>query len=83
MSPVNRLAAFSRLRLSSNPRRKIGQRERTCKANSRIMLLLETLFAPTMTRKGRKEDGRIVAKSSRLSEVDGRKGSVRGQEDGS
>lgn len=43
------------------------------------MLLLETLFAPTMTRKRRKEDGHIVAKSSRLSEVDGRKGMVKGK----
>lgn len=41
---------------SSAPRRKIGQRERICKASSRIISLLEGAFAPT-TRKWWEEGG--------------------------
>lgn len=41
---------------SSAPRRKIGQRERICKASSRIISLLEGAFAPT-TRKRWEEGG--------------------------
>lgn len=67
---------------SSAPRRKIGQRERICKASSRIISLLEGAFAPT-TRKwweeggGEAKEGVYCAKSSRPSEVDGRNESVR------
>lgn len=67
---------------SSAPRRKIGQRERICKASSRIISLLEGAFAPT-TRKwweeggGWAKEGVYCAKSSRPSEVDGRNESVR------
>lgn len=64
----------------SDPRRKIGQRERICKASSRIIPLLEAAFAPMETRKWRKVGGGkevYCAKSSRPSEVDGRNESVR------
>lgn len=78
------LATLLRLRQSrdsrSDSRRKIGQRERICKASSRIIPLLEATFAPTEKRKWWKvggEEGVYCAKSSRPSEVDGRNESVR------